>query len=1295
MPPRYRSHHWKSPAACANHPLLKITFPEALPVSRKRAQIRAAMERHQVVIVCGDTGSGKTTQLPKIALEMGRGQNGSRIGCTQPRRIAATSVAKRVAEELQVELGNEVGYQIRFEDRTTRDLTSVKFMTDGILLAETRGDSSLKQYDTLIIDEAHERSLNIDFILGYLHRLLPKRPDLKVVISSATLDAETFADFFTDTEVVEVEGRAYPVEDVYLPPLHDSERLADHVARAAEDLGEFDPLGDTLVFLPGEREIRDVAELLDGRRYPYTTILPLFARQAGNEQQAVFRPSPHQRRIILATNVAETSLTIPDIRSVIDSGIARVNRYDPRSGIQRLQIEAVSKASARQRRGRCGRVAEGICVRLYDEEDFEERSDFTDPEILRSNLAGVVLQMEHLGLGDPMQFPFVDKPQPKRITQAYDTLQEIGAVWKKGRQSGLTDIGRTLARLPLDPRVGRLLVAAADEGCLREGLIVASALTVQDPRERPQDKQQQADQAHARFRDKSSDFTGWLRWWHAIEQNRKSNNSLRKFCKTNFVNYRRLQEWLNLHRELRSSLRSLKWQLPDPKKPLTDPEGSYHEALHRAILTAIPSHIGYHEEKQKGYKGPGNKQFFLFPGSGVFKSSPKWVMAFEMVETARLYARNVALFDPSWMEKVAPHLCRYRYTNPHWVAEQGAVYGEESVLAFGLPMIDKRRIHYGRVDAAVARRIFILEALVNGETRSPLPALARNIETLKAAERLEHKLRRGGGLVHTPNVIAFYEERVPADVCTQKAFEKWASQLPDGAIDLQLEDCIIPLSEALTPEDYPDSLPSTDEQSQFELVFLHHPTDPADGITVRIPLGDLPHLPAWFGDWLVPGWLAEKVSALLRSLGKYVRQRLPSNREVVDHFIDIWDGYVPRCSLTDAIIDFLDTEYGVEITESSFDLARVPEHLMMHYQILGTQAKLLATGKDLGALQEKLAVEVQARFSEIKREVRFEKANLQRWSIGDLPDEVELDRHTVGHPGLHDRGDAVDLRLWPCPECAAIQHRHGVAALFWIAEANVVADLSKRLFAGGSHAAPAQKPKPKKQAPATRDDFGSLAAAFGGLGEARQTTPHVSEPAAPIRKADPLQMLNKSELLLLGQLGREPRRNRNDLVTRVLMDQLGEPRTREDWESASACSLANLIETAGRLCGPLGRILVTAESIHRLLADNASTAGYETSLSDAREHFDQLLRPGWLLDGDFARQLIYFRGLELRLTRMLGSPPAKDLAKLERYHDASLELWETDTTCECGECPTTTSALQQFDSDNDLRLIHFAQELRR
>jgi ATP-dependent helicase HrpA len=1290
---------------------LKISYPEELPVSRQRAVIREAVEHHQVVIVCGDTGSGKTTQLPKIALELGRGQKGKRIGCTQPRRIAATSVAKRVADELKVELGQEVGYQVRFDDRTNRERTAVKFMTDGILLAETQGDPWLRNYDTLIIDEAHERSLNIDFILGYLHRLLPERPELKVIVSSATLDAETFADFFRGAPVLQVEGRTFPVEDVYHPPLHGREPIAEQVARSAEWLASLDPLGDTLVFLPGEREIRDCADLLQGRRYPGTTVLPLFARQAGNEQQAVFQPMASKRRIILATNVAETSLTIPDIRSVIDSGIARMNRYDPVAGIQRLQIEEVSKASARQRRGRCGRVSDGICVRLYDEENFEDRSDYTDPEILRSNLAGVVLQMEHLGLGDPLKFPFIDRPQPKRISEAYRTLEEIDAIRKKGKHTELTEIGHALARLPLDPRVGRILVAGSEEKCLREALIVASAVTVQDPRERPQDKQQQADQAHALFRDKHSDFTGWLRLWHAIESTRRgSNNSLRRFCQKNFVNYRRTQEWLNLHRELRDVLRQLRWEMPDVKKPLSDPKDTFSEPLHRAILAGIPSHIGMHQGKKMGYKGASNRTFFLFPGSGVFGSAPAWVMAFEMVETAKLYARNIAMIDPAMFEKVAPHLCRYRYTKPHWVAEMGGVYGEEAVLAFGLPLVEKRRIHFGRIDPKVARDIFILEALVNGETRSPLPALKNNRETMRAAERLEHKLRRLGGMVHPEAVISFYQECVPEGMCTQKAFEKWSSTQPPGTLDLALEDCIVPQVDPIEIGDYPDEITAPDGETRYPLKYQHAPTNDEDGITMVVPLGDLPHLPAWFGDWLVPGWLKEKIAVLFRVLDKNLRTLLPSNREVVENFLDLWQNRLPDRPLIDAALEYLQLEHGIRTSADAFDLQRVPSHLTMRFEVLDDHHKMVGSGRDLTLLQSRLAGHIEARFDVLKEKQPVERKQITDWSIGDLSGSVPLDKHTVGFPGLHDCSDGtVALRLWPDETCALTQHRLGVARLFRLIEGTRIAQLEKVLFSPSAKALAKpmprptrtiQKPSPKKSSGG--DGFGSLANAFGGAGSPAVSTPSPSTPPpAVVAKKDvsdsppaPPVLVNLSphQLLLLGNMGREPRRNRDDLLTLIVMEGLGEPRTESEWMQARANASHSLFEIAGQCSARLAKILELAEAITTML--DQCEAHYDESVADARDHLDQLLTPGWLLAGKLKQRITDLQGLELRITRMKGSPAAKDLAKLDRYRDAAATIWADRVDCACKQCHPPRQHQELLEQDFDARLKEFAQELR-
>ncbi len=1186
---------------------------------------------------------------------------------------------------MQVSLGSEVGYQIRFEDRTSES-TAIKFMTDGILLAETRNDPNLRQYDTLIIDEAHERSLNIDFILGYLKRTLAKRKDLKVIISSATLDAGAFSRFFDDAPVIQVEGRTFPVEDRYLPPRDDREPLAEHVARAVEDLAKEDRFGDTLVFLPGEREIRDSFDLLDGRRYANTMVIPLFARQAAKEQQAVFNPIRGRRRVILATNVAETSLTIPGIRFVVDSGIARVSRYDSGSGIQRLQIEEISQASARQRRGRCGRVSEGICVRLYDEENFEERPEYTDPEILRSNLAGVVLQMEHLGLGDPLKFPFLDPPQPKRISQAYRVLEEISAVQRNGKHSELTDIGHELARLPLDPRVGRILIGAREEDCLEEGLIVASALTVQDPRERPKEKQEAADSAHGQFRDKRSDFTGWLNWWFAIQKARsKSGNEMRRFCRKNFLNHRRTQEWLNLHRELRDTLRQMKWKLPPGKKGIADPKDTYSEPLHRAILAAIPSQIGMKQTGKPGYRGARNKQYFLFPGSGIFSSSPSWTMAFEMVETAKLYARNASMFDPGWFEKVAPHLCRYRYSNPHWVPEQGAVYGEETVIAFGLPVIEKRRIHYGRIDRKLAREIFMLEALVNGNTRAPIPNLQNNRETLAAAERLEHKMRRHGGLVHPDAVVAFYEDRIPESVYTQKDFEKWSSKQPKGALDFTLEDCLLPQREPIAVEDYPDSITSPDEESDFQLAYLHNPSEPADGITAIIPLGELPHLPEWFGEWLVPGWLPEKVGAALRCLSKETRTLLPPNREVVGDFVAAWEGYVPGCGLVEALCDFFSESYGVEISEASFDLDRMPSHLKMRFRIVDDGNRGLGEGEDLAALQSRLAGKIRDRFTTVARG-KFERSGLDSWSFGDLPREVQLDRHTVGYPRLHDSGEKLPaLKMWAEYECSEFHHRVGAAALYRVVEEDRVNRLTAQIFSKDNAPQQSARMQPKRET--GNSDFGSLAAAFGSAPPRKQVPPPEKQPSSPSR-----HFLTTGQGWLLGQLGSEPSRNRDDLVRRIISESLGGPLREEEWNQKRNATNRELFENAQRICEAVAKVLDTAETIGGLL--ESDEPGYDESIADARNHFADLLAPGWLLAGSLRERLIHFQGLETRITRMFGAPATKDEQKLERYQAEAADLWREGAGCGCGSCPKAVADAGRFAMDFSLRLKHFAPELR-
>jgi len=1226
------------------------------------------MRDHPVVIVCGDTGSGKTTQLPKIALELGRGVEGKRIGCTQPRRLAATSVAKRVAEELGVALGEEVGFQIRFEDRTAA-ATRVKFMTDGILLAETRGDPTLRKYDTLIIDEAHERSLNIDFILGYLHRLLERRTDLKIVISSATLDAERFADFFSGAPVISVEGRTFPVTDHYHPPSHEYERMAEQIRRAVEWLGDVDPLGDTLVFLPGEREIRDATELLEGRRYPNTLVLPLYARLAGKAQQAVFQPSPRMRRIILATNVAETSLTIPDIRSVVDTGLARINRFDPVGGIQRLQIEPISQASARQRRGRCGRVSEGICIRLYDDEDFATRKPYTDPEILRTNLAGVVLQMEYLGLGDPLEFPFLNPPQPKRVAQAYRTLEEIGAI---DRKRVLTEVGRTLARIPVDPRIGRFLIGGRDEGCLREALIVASALSVQDPRERPPDRQQQADQAHAKFRDKRSDLTGWLRWWHGLQEAGPTNNALRRFCDRNFLNYRRTQEWRNLHGELSQTLRDLKWDLAELKRPLPDPADSFSENLHRAALTAIPSHIGLHRGKKMGYKGAGDRTFHLHPGSGVFGSSPVWVMAFEIVETAKLYARNAAAFDPTWFEKAVPHLCRYSHGDAHWDPIQGAVYGKERVMAFGLALIEGRRVHYGRVDPKLAREIFIREAVVEGQIGAAVPALTDNLDLVERVRRLEHQMRRRDGLLFPESIFAFYDERLPKDIHTRKQFQQWIEGPGAGRLELTLEDCIVPQLTEIHEEDYPDELDG------FRLRYLHDPSSAEDGITMEIPLADMHRIPEWTGDWLVPGWLSDKVHAMLRALDKHVRQALPSLAEICNSFLDDWEGYRPECSLETALLEHLRTHFDQHVTSDSFDHGRIPLNLRMRFSITD-RGQERASGRDLALLRRDLADEIERCLArEASR--AFRTRMVEGWDFGNLPRQVATTGGGFVYPALSLTPKGIELRGFPTQECADWHQRIGTAALLLRLDPDRARRLRSLIFAIGGAAGsvrPLSSPPPV--------ELNSLAMAFGGQTSAKPRAVS-AKPAATTR-------LTMDQLLLLDQLGHRPRENREDLVLRVVVESVGSelPRTQAEFAEAGERLKSRAPEVADQVLSQVGLIVGAAGSVVSLLGRIGPE--YGESLDDIRRQVEGLFRGRWLLEGNLTWVAVDWQGLEARITRMLGGAPAKDSAKLERWEGARGRIPDAPP-CPCGEGHLTVKESELRDADSRLRLAHFAPEWR-
>nr|MCU0752316.1 ATP-dependent RNA helicase HrpA [Akkermansiaceae bacterium] len=824
-------------------------YPAELPVVEHREEILAALKAHQVIVVVSDTGSGKTTQLPKMVAEA-MGPDGGRIGCTQPRRIAAASVAGRVAEELAVPLGGFVGYQVRFEDKTSRE-TRIKFMTDGILLAETQGDPQLRQYQVLILDEAHERSLNIDFLLGYLKRLLEQRQDLKLVISSATLDAGSFAAFFTidgkPAPVIEAPGRMFPVAEFFLPP-NDDEDLPQHVARAVDMLNRIDPRGDALVFLPGEREIRECAEVLEGRRYPGTGVLPLFARLGLGDQQRVFHPG-NQRRIILATNVAETSLTIPRIACVIDSGIARVNRWSPGRGVQRLQIEPVSQASARQRKGRCGRVRDGVCIRLYEENDLTERAEFTDPEIRRSSLAGVILRMKALGLPEISEFPFLDPPAPKAVSEGYRTLREVGAL---DREKSLTDYGRQMSRLPVDPRLGRMLIEARKEHCLAEMLPIIAALESNDARERPAEKIREADAAHAKWKDGESDFTGILRMWRDVMEFREDNgrwkrNALRKFCTTAFLNARRVMEWGNVADEL-SDLLEREWRL---RIPALDKDAPY-AAIHRCLLAGVPRQFGLWDRESKTYRSASGGFFAVFPGSALF-GIPKrheWVVAMELVETTRLWARRVARIDPEWIEQVAPHLCRSRYGEAHWDEKQGAVYGRETVICGGLPVVSGRRVHYGRVDAKAARSVFLREGLLGGGLRKR----CRFLDEIEAMRELigavEEKLRRPGGLWSEEAVLRFCEERIPENIHTAADFHKWLAKNED-ALTLSLADVLDEDLESLGLDLYPDTL--NHDGGEYPLYYHAAAGERDDGVTLGVHVDQLPKLPPWLPAWGVDG----------------------------------------------------------------------------------------------------------------------------------------------------------------------------------------------------------------------------------------------------------------------------------------------------------------------------------------------------------------------------------------------------------------------------------------------------------
>ena len=1114
-------------AAVAPNPVPPITYPESLPVSGKRDEIARAIAGHQVVIVCGETGSGKTTQLPKICLDLGRGLGAGGtglIGHTQPRRLAASSTGRRIAEELGTPFGEVVGYKVRFTDNLAPG-ASVKLMTDGILLAETQTDPLLKAYDTLIIDEAHERSLNIDFLLGYLKEILPRRPDLKLIVTSATIDADRFARHFGTDErpapVIEVSGRLYPVEMRYRPVAEDrpavknaegtggrdrvktareAERdLMDAIVDAVDELCREGP-GDVLVFLPGEREIREAAEALRKHHPPHTEILPLFARLSAADQDKVFKAS-NARRIVLATNVAETSLTVPGIRYVVDTGLARVKRYSYRNKVEQLQVESISQAAANQRAGRCGRVADGVCIRLYEESDYQARARFTDPEILRSSLASVILRMKSLHLTAIESFPFLEPPPGRAIADGYQLLNELGAV---DDDNALTPLGRELARLPLDPRVGRMILAARDQQSLREVLIIASALSVQDPRDRPIEAQEQADQAHRRFADERSEFLQWLKIWAWFEEavaHKKSNRQLVDACRQNFLSHLRLREWRDVHSQLLTVVREHGWRL-------NEVEATY-EQIHLALLTGLLGNIGMKADDDPHYLGARGIKFYLWPGSALAKKAGRWVMAAELVETSRLYARCLAKIEPEWVEKIGAHLLKKSLSEPHWEKRPAQVSAFERATLYGLPIYHRRRVAFGKQDPARARELFIRGALVEGEFDTKLPFFAHNRKLLADIEQLEHKSRRQDVLVDDELIYAYYDHAIPEGIHTGAAFERWyrdevkkGGQAEDKQrlLYLSRDDLMRHEAAGVTTDLFPKR--ATMAGVEMALTYHFEPGTPRDGVTLAVPLFALNQVDARRCEWLVPGMLKEKVQLLLKSLPQKLRRHCVPLPEYAAGFVErMGRERFGAGGLVEALIADVRGETQVAMKTADFKLETLPAHLFMNFKVIDEHGRQLAMGRNLAQLRQELGAQAQQQFQKIAAASTLAPGgdagagdaagtpapaaaqasaakggkpgkgaapqtaaprmaapteagatalyeNLTTWNFGKLPELLEIRRRgqtLYGYPALVDRGTHCDVEVFDSPEEAARIHRAGLRRLFALQLKEPIKFLEKNL----------------------------------------------------------------------------------------------------------------------------------------------------------------------------------------------------------------------------------------------------------
>jgi len=1029
---------------------LTLRYPEALPVSQKREQILAALTKHQVVIIAGETGSGKTTQLPKMCLELGLGQAGT-IAHTQPRRLAARSVASRIAQELEVELGQEVGCQVRFSDQTT-DRTRVKLMTDGILLAQTQNDKFLSEYDCIIIDEAHERSLNIDFLLGFLKQLLPKRPDLKVVITSATIDLTRFSNHFSNAPVIEVSGRTFPVEDRFRPLVREHEddtdlTIQEGILHGLQELAEQDRIkqqaGDVLVFLPGEREIRECAEYLrkmtlHDKDLRNSQILPLYARLGVSEQGKIFTESVG-RRIILATNVAETSLTVPGIRYVIDSGVARISRYSYRSKVQRLPVEAISQASANQRRGRCGRVADGICIRLFSKEDFLSRPAFTEPEIQRTNLAAVILQMISLKLGDITDFPFVDAPDPRFIKDGFNLLQELEAVSsnKTGEQFSLTHLGRQMSRLPVEPRISRMLLQANKQNALREVLIIASALSIQDPRERPADKKQAADQMHKELAHEESDFLSFVNLWDAFEEQRQelTNSQLRKWCQKHYVNYMRMREWRDVHKQLHILCREMEFVL--------NVEPASYENVHKSLLAGLLSHIAQKDEGAE-YLGARQRKLQIFPASGLYKKRPKWIVAAELMETTRLYARVVAKIDPLWLEALAKPLLRKSYFEPHWSKKRGQVIAFEQTSLYGLIINPKKAIDFSRINLPEARNLFIQQGLVTNDIDLKAKFYQHNIQLIAELAELEEKTRTRSYVVEDAVVGHFYDEHLPTDIASVISLRAWLKKSADdgSALFLSKEYLLKQSEDNVTDALYPSYF--NYQGISFPLAYAFSPGAKDDGVSMTVPASVLGQISVDQADWLVPGFIKDKCVAILKGVPKPIRKLLVPVPSTVDDFLRGAD--VAEGGLFPQLISFLYAQYRIKIDLDDLRSINLDDHFKMNYQVVDNE-KVIGQGRDLASLIETYEGIGQAQAT-VLTDKEFDRDNIVQWDFAELPKVAERDLQGLKirmFPMLVDQGSHVDMTLHADEGFAELSSRRGIIRLLRLSLAVQDKDLRKEL----------------------------------------------------------------------------------------------------------------------------------------------------------------------------------------------------------------------------------------------------------